>query len=155
MRVLFLGLRNLHIVCSTNQEAGAREYMVFLLLFILKSLVKSQRNKTTHVQWYTVQQTVFPMSLELVGPPIHSLRANIVQSLCKTKRQRKGSWLIRSDSFFQNTIQHCFTCRPSDSRVTERSWDQSNPGLLQCLHWQSDALIIEPRGLQRDVVYLG
>jgi hypothetical protein len=35
-------------------------------------------------------------------------------------------------------IQHCFTCRPSDSTVSEDAGIE--PGLLRLRRWQSDAL---------------
>jgi hypothetical protein len=42
------------------------------------------------------------------------------------------------DIYFSYYIQHCFICHPSDSTVPTDA--RIEPGPLQLVHWQSDAL---------------
>jgi hypothetical protein len=50
--------------------------------------------------------------------------------------------MLKKESILDKVLnfQHCFICRPSDYAVG--MMQGLNPGLLQRLHWQSDALTI-------------
>jgi hypothetical protein len=94
------------------------------------------------------QQALALDELRHLGGEVAQVRLHVVlqnQARQRPKDERKKACCkeIREGFFiyfFSYYIQHCFICRPSDSAVPTERMLGSNPGPLQLVHWQSDAL---------------